>query len=35
MTVTAFSDQIGMDYSAVYRILRGERGVSLEVAAWS
>ena len=32
MTVVAFSDQIGMDYSAVYRILRGERGVSLEVA---
>ena len=32
MTVTAFSDQIGMDYSAIYRILRGERGVSLEVA---
>ena len=32
MTVVAFSDQIGMDYSAVYRILRGKRGVSLEVA---
>ena len=32
MTVTEFSDDIGMDYSAVYRILRGERGVSLEVA---
>lgn len=32
MTAVAFSDEVGLDHSTIYRIMSGERMPSLEVA---